>query len=108
MLKHEGHKAHEERRGWKRRCRFAAERKIERNSIFACLIPILYSRIFFSHTLCPSCLIAEYSGGRAAGLEHLQRMKQFKEVTLFYTHVTAAGVKKLQETLPNCTIEVDP
>ena len=43
-----------------------------------------------------------------AGLEHLQRMKQLIEIYLGGTRVTAAGVKKLQQALPNCRIDFWP
>jgi uncharacterized membrane protein len=38
------------------------------------------------------------------GLEHLRGMTQLQELSLECTEVTDAGVKKLQQALPNCTI----
>ena len=43
-----------------------------------------------------------------AGLAAVQKMANLKQVGLYGTKVTAAGVAKLQAALPNCKIEVDP
>jgi hypothetical protein len=40
-----------------------------------------------------------------AGLEHLKALRQLQRLDLKETKVTADGVKKLQQALPNCKIE---
>ena len=42
-----------------------------------------------------------------AGLEHLQTLTNLKLLGLRDTQVTAAGVAKLQQALPNCKVEWD-
>ena len=49
-----------------------------------------------------------YAGNTDAGLEHLRRMKQLRSVVLYGTQVTAAGVAKLRQALPNCKIVRNP
>jgi len=39
-----------------------------------------------------------------AGLEHLEGLTNLKWLRLYKTQVTEEGVKKLQQSLPNCTI----
>ena len=40
-----------------------------------------------------------------AGLMHLRNLTSLRKLILYNTQVTPEGVKKLQEALPNCTIE---
>jgi len=40
-----------------------------------------------------------------AGLQHVERLKQLTKLQLGGTAVSTEGVKRLQEALPNCTIE---
>jgi hypothetical protein len=39
-----------------------------------------------------------------AGLVHLKGLSKLEELSLFYTKITDAGVKTLQESLPGCKI----
>ena len=41
-----------------------------------------------------------------AGLRHLQGLKKLKNLYLWQTEVTPAGVEKLQESLPDCAINL--
>ena len=43
-----------------------------------------------------------------AGLEHLHKLRRLEEVTLLGTQVTPAGIKRLQDALPECEIECAP
>ena len=38
------------------------------------------------------------------GLFHLKGLTELEELTLYGTKVTAAGIKQLQQALPNCKI----
>ena len=42
-----------------------------------------------------------------AGLEHLAGLKNLESLALSDTRLTDEGVKKLQQALPNCTIQTD-
>jgi hypothetical protein len=43
-----------------------------------------------------------------AGLEHLKNLTRLKELDLYDTKVTAAGVAELQKALPKCQIRFGP
>jgi hypothetical protein len=40
-----------------------------------------------------------------SGLKELKELKNLQTLTLFYTKVTAAGLKELMEALPNLEIQ---
>ena len=72
---------------------------------------------FFSQTLVTDAVMVQLKGLAQvnldlqrteitdAGLEHLNGLKQLRFLNLTDTHVTDAGVAKLQQALPNCKIE---
>ena len=41
-----------------------------------------------------------------SGLSHLKGLKKLKNLYLWQTEVTPAGVEKLQESLPDCAINL--
>ncbi len=45
------------------------------------------------------------SADAGAGLVHLKGLTILKKLSIFGSRVTAAGVKQLQQALPNCYIE---
>ncbi len=52
-------------------------------------------------------IIVDHSSITDAGLEHLSALKKLKRLDARNTKVTAAGVAKLQQALPNCKIYWD-
>jgi hypothetical protein len=42
-----------------------------------------------------------------AGLVHLEGLPNLKQLDLYGTRVTAAGLKRLREKLPGCEIDAD-
>ena len=53
---------------------------------------------------CLDYLMVGGDGVTDAGLQHLARLTQLRELHLFHANVTDEGVTKLQQALPNCKI----
>ena len=52
-------------------------------------------------------LLMSYTGISDEGLTHLRTLKRLETLDIRKTRVTAAGVKQLQEAIPDCTIHWD-